>query len=127
MTREESIKEITNHLNHWKRLKEEKICSEADGENAINAFEMAINALKQQPCEDAISRQAVLELHQLRLGAREIYKAIYDLPPVTQQSKMGQWIKQEDGTYKCSNCKKYELWEGIYCASCGAKMGGAGE
>lgn len=48
MTREEAIKEITNHLNHWKRLKEEKICSEVDGENAINAFNMAIKALGQE-------------------------------------------------------------------------------
>ncbi len=54
MTREEAIKEITNHLNHWKRLKEEKICSEVDGENAINAFNTAIKALEQEPVLDKI-------------------------------------------------------------------------
>ena len=59
MTREEAIKEITNHLNHWKRLKREKICSEVDGENAINSFNMAIKALEQEPSEDAISREEI--------------------------------------------------------------------
>ena len=83
-------------------------------------------ALEQEPCGDAVSRQAVLEVirkcHCEEWVKADIGAPIEALPSVTPQPKTGQWIKQEDGTYKCSNCKNYELWEGIYCASCGVKM-----
>lgn len=87
MTREEVIEELNAHLIHWKRLLREKICSQEDGKKTINALEMAIKALEQEPktdtwsikdvadtlakhgliaeqepCEDAVSRQAVIEL-----------------------------------------------------------------
>lgn len=90
------------------------------------AIDFAIKLLEQQPCEDCISRQAVKE-QMIKYGFKApdmtVTEFVEDcLPPVTPKSKTGHWIKQEDGTYKCSNCKKYELWEGIYCASCGARM-----
>lgn len=78
-------------------------------------------ALNKELCDDCISRKAVIEI-TAETGALETQTRVKLLPSVTPQPKIGHWIKQEDGTYKCSNCKKYELWEGIYCASCGAKM-----
>lgn len=62
------------------------------------ALDMAIDALSQQPCEDAISRQAVLdkkELVQLEDG-QSFYcispEDVETLPSVTSQSKTGHWI-----------------------------------
>ena len=48
MTNEQAIKVLT--------------MVEAHGSLVIKAKEMAIKALEQEPCEDAISRQAVLDL-----------------------------------------------------------------
>lgn len=134
MTREEAIARIKDH----------KIVHKIDEQpRAIyisEALDMAIKALEQQPCEDCISRQAaqakiknICDEYRLSYedgerkaatggSAYALGHAFDDLPPVTPQQKIGYWTKQEDGTYKCSNCEKYELWEGIYCASCGARM-----
>jgi len=49
MTREEVIKVINNHLEHWKRLVREKICDETEGAETISAFEIAIKVLEQKP------------------------------------------------------------------------------
>ena len=58
---------------------------------------MAIKALEQQPCEDAISRQAVLDLQyriddNASLASRDVVNVddIEDLPPITPQAKI--WI-----------------------------------
>ena len=39
----------------------------------------------QESCEDAIPRQAVLDMMQMRMSGKELYKAVYDLPPVNPQ------------------------------------------
>ena len=49
----------------------------------------AIKALEQEPCEDAISRQAVLDMMQMRISGKELYKAVYELPPVNPQESEG--------------------------------------
>jgi hypothetical protein len=54
---------------------------------AVEALELAINAVKAEPCEDAISRQAVLDLAKKGvLVSNDSYKSvsrfIYDLPSV---------------------------------------------
>lgn len=48
-------------------------------------IDKAIEIVKLQPCEDAISRQAVIDLMQIKIGGKELYKAIYELPPVTPE------------------------------------------
>lgn len=90
-----------------------------------------------EPCEDCISRQAVLELHQLRLGAREIYKAIYDLPPVTPKSKTGYWINaypdiEPNPMFMYGICSVCDFKQSIsnklnFCPNCGARMVGLQE
>ena len=45
MTRNEAIAELTAHLEHWERLKEQNILPCAECENTINALDMAISAL----------------------------------------------------------------------------------
>ena len=83
---------------------------------------------KTEPCEDAISRQAVLDLMQLRLMPKEEYIAICNLPSVTPQSKTGHWIdarfKDEwYGTmYICSKCNGEMMGTSDFCPNCGADM-----
>ena len=61
MTNEEVIKKILEHKAHWERLVRERVCEEKDGAETIEAFDKAVSALEAQPCEDAISRKAVLD------------------------------------------------------------------
>lgn len=104
-------------------------------------LEMAIKALEREPCEDAISRQAVLskikevcfseEWIQFRAdkgsnGQRDfLINYIEQQPSVTPQSKTGRWI---DG--KCNRCGTHAPYWAMasgyylseYCPTCGAKM-----
>lgn len=47
--------------------------------SAIEAMEEAcrMGASERKSCEDAISRQGVLDMMQIRMGAKELYKAVY--------------------------------------------------
>ena len=121
MTREEAID----------RLKEAKVGHKEF--LSVETLNMAIQALEQEPCGDAISRQAVLEelpRQKMRNNFGEVIgEVVYiddirALPPVTPQPKMGRWIK---GTYKdtCDKCRcTYPKDIGIknYCPNCGAIM-----
>lgn len=65
----------------------------------------------------------------------DIRDALNGLPSADRPQ--GEWIKDEDGTYRCSNCggceEQYiygtENWYGCgeskFCPSCGARMKGA--
>ena len=94
-----------------------------------------------KPCEDAISRQAVLDAVLLVPIAplikgdnvhyeRVVYEnVIKDLPSVTPAPKMGRWknIKNADGnlkTYVCSECGALCGYKQKYCEECGTKMEG---
>ena len=96
-------------------------------------------ALEQEPCEDAISRQAVDEIKELMtdINGDTVYAArmsdIRQLPPVTPQPKMGRWIEVIDEIdslgnktwhHKCSMCGNEDSGFGDYkyCPKCGARM-----
>lgn len=126
MTREEMIKELkTVYLGDSIKMREAK--------------NMAIEALEQEPCEDCISRQAVLDtidkwvksMHVLiALHANEVtplFESVHDLPPVTPQQKMGHWEKRDVRGQRvdcCSVCglSNGTIYEYNYCPNCGAKM-----
>lgn len=93
--------------------------------------------LKQEPCEDYISRQAVIDALTKTSGIiGDALKALYDLPPVTPQQKYGKWILAdeqnkedvENDNYRfiCSECQCSDIHaKGAivpYCWKCGAKM-----
>ena len=59
--------------------------------------------------EDCVSRQAVLDLMQLKMGGKELYKAVYDLPPVTPTH----------GT--CKDCTHWKDSDGVYRRGVGAE------
>jgi len=92
MTREEAIARIKNH----------KIAHKMNEPRAIyisEALDMAIKVLEQEPCEDAISREAVHDLiatwlsdyltDEIRETLETIDGKVEDLPPVTPTQK---WI-----------------------------------
>ena len=113
-----------------------------DTEPYEEAIKTVTELLKQQPCEDYISRQAVLEMqtnYVEDIGATSFWQMrddIRNLPPVIPQPKIGHWITQWNVThqkeyYCCSECREkfsYDGETGIemnnynFCPNCGAKM-----
>jgi len=97
---------------------------------------------EQEPCEDAVSRQAVINAIAntcFWLSAdnwKELTKCINSISPVTPQQNMGKWILS-DGYWRCSNCREKVLLKfdkvvvrcreyipikSNYCPNCGKKM-----
>ena len=102
----------------------------------------AIKALEQQPNDDCVSRQAVLEKINdwwgitSTSGEPTLCDCIRELPPVTPTRKVGKWIFTKTNfdrhgcTVECSSChKKWKTYdenrwekENKYCPNCGAEM-----
>lgn len=137
MTREETIKIFKDKI---KTMEHGAICCNFGIDK--DAFTLAIQALEQKPCEDAISREAVLKIYDEWFAncniadKKESPKSkIKALPPVTPQPKTGHWIKEKtlhgwDGkSYQCSECGRSihidpeveDLTDYPYC-HCGAIM-----
>lgn len=101
-----------------------------------NALDMAIKALEQESCEDAISLEAVIEwlkskdIIKLSSQADMARKELKALPSVTPQPKIGRWkrisidkyVQHAMAYYKCSVCDNDIIGTHNYCPSCGAKM-----
>lgn len=104
---------------------------EAHGSLAIQAKDMAIKALEQEPCEDCISRKRLKECFHRNVVGAEAFDTIIDMQP-SIQPKTGQWIddgQYADGhsehAYRCSECDEHYIGyvgEYKYCPNCGAKM-----
>lgn len=86
-------------------------------------FDIAIKALEQQLCEDAISRENVEECKELMTDTNEdlVYVVrmsdIRQLPSVTPQPKMGQWILTQRNKYVdicCSECGHIRIKDYAY-------------
>ena len=150
MTNEEAVRKLEYSKTAYQMLIDEKVDSgklvgkDVKGEwkadtpldeaykSMIEALEMgikAIKALEQEPCEDAISRQYLIDI-ATEDGAYDYVSAqeIANAPSVNPQPKMGhcndcKWWKDSDGTYcrgvhaesKCPINRK-EIYEGNgYC------------
>ena len=130
MTREEASKTLTQYIDYDAET--------PDYYEMEKACKVALKALKQAPCEDAISRQAVLEAimtncileNEYNLTSSRIKKAVESLPPVTPKPKMGHWIKDNPWTKAyCSKCGEsciglhgFDFIITDFCPNCGAKM-----
>ena len=151
MTNEEAIAIIENEKKCVNRANKNDYCNrdcyncelvKTDTE-ILTALDMAIKALEQESCEDAISRQAVLskikevcfseEWLQFRVdngssGQRDfLINYIEQLPPATPQLKTGRWINVDETHSKCDRCEAvFEITspngEVNYCPNCGTKM-----
>jgi hypothetical protein len=102
------------------------------------ALVVAIKALEQEPCEDAISRQAVLEkainvpIAQIVTEDEVICRKVVfvddieNLPPVIPQPKTGRWMHpyESDIACECSECHiQMPITKDFnYCPNCGTKM-----
>lgn len=108
--------------------------------------DLAIKALSQEPCDDAISRQNIIDTYkscadmlsdeELK-GADLVMEWVNNAPPVTQKSKTGHWITWKEAgndipsetRFECSVCHDaaQTLCNGLdllspFCPNCGAKM-----
>ena len=107
-----------------------------DVNKAVETIREAIKALEQEPCDDCISRQAVLDIVNNPLNIR-LDEIIKKLPPVTPQQKTGYWIswyeiiEEEWGTEHNPHCKCSECSTEVdphtskfinCCPICGAKI-----
>lgn len=84
---------------------------------------LEIKALEQQPCEDAVSRQAVIKLLSYDWANRPAHKAvesIRNLPSVTPKEKTAEWY-EEDG---CEGACEGYMGAGVICSQCGALLCG---
>ena len=64
-------------------------------------------ALSQQPCDDAISREATLKEIDKKFDMAKPFKTlIKSMPPVTPSRCKGHWIRVNHAQYTdiCSNC-----------------------
>lgn len=82
-----------------------------------------------EPCTDAISRQAVLDLAKFdgreNLGSIIHAFDVEQLPPVKPAEKVGQWILYRGDVYICSKCNHTytdlsgERYGMNFCPNCG--------
>jgi hypothetical protein len=140
MTREESIKQLLD-AEH---------CLAGHGDlwaDDMEAFEMAIKALRQEPCEDCVSRKkldkALYEhfheedspnnITEVRLGA--VRNFVKNFPSVTPTRKKGKWINKSHTSdcgikfvaSECTCCGKRTFFDCDqlvynYCPNCGSFM-----
>lgn len=107
-----------------------------------DTFRAAIETLKQEPCEDVISRDDVYGIlmrtyFRDTCSYEEFKERLEQIPPVTPHEtvtefadrcqecgkmRKGYWIIKENGHVKCSKCLIVHPYPSIFCPSCGAKM-----
>lgn len=91
-----------------------------------------MTTLEQKPCEDAISRQVVLDIqakYAKHMGATKFWQMrddIKTLPSVKPQERTGHWIEKDylrSGiVYSCSKCGSFVHEKTNFCPDCGANM-----
>ena len=95
-----------------------------------------LEALEQEPCEDAISREKTLTAFADYVGSgmsMNDYDALWNIvakmPPVNpHEPKTGHWIRQDNtkeplyGWYFCSECNSVIGDKPKFCSNCGARM-----
>ena len=137
LTQDEELNENEKAMLYIKECAELARLEVIEGKTAIDIQFMAgvMKRLreKQEPCEDAISRQEVKEkLFQLWNCGDEDYKFetlrdfVAELPSVTPTRKKGRWIEEPNCWLRCSACGAHYPVTSIYgikgynfCPDCG--------
>lgn len=141
MTREEAIKKLELQKNEY-------LDKYIDFAGIAEAYDMAIKALEQEPCEDAISRAEAIRIASGYCHWSNVPEELERLPSVQPKTRAGHWELPEmayDSNIwrKCSCCgvhhecfTKYEpkspsMYAGEtfysrkrmdFCPNCGADM-----
>ena len=130
MTREKAISIIKSECYIFDPLN-------LDRSTMVNtALDIAIKALKKEPCEDAISRKSMLDYLNYLHGEMPEEEFVKALPSVTPAHKKWNWIftktvlDKYGSTVECPSChKKWKTYDEIrfekenrYCPNCGAEM-----
>ena len=128
MTRKEAIKNIEQLLRWY--VKEEPMSETMYKREAVK---VAIEALEQEPCEDAVSRKEVLEYIEYSCADLEsacendeVCHDIKSMPSVRPQ-KRGSWIErfnEDERWLMCTECRKDSDKAHNFCPNCGADMRG---
>lgn len=94
-----------------------------------HGYEDASKNFRQEPCDDAVSRQAILdklnewEWQELYLPIHFKENIIDELPSVRPQEQTGHWIKSKDGYMRCDQCgSRGSAIKARFCHHCGARM-----
>ena len=101
MTKEEAIRLIKDHIDTYVVCHGEEDTVAVSIDNVdVEAFDMAIKALEQQPCEDAVSREAVFRmLRGCLTGGEKEYEYVklhIDSLPFVQPKSSWISIKDEE-------------------------------
>jgi hypothetical protein len=92
-----------------------------------NALDMAIKALEQEPCEDVVSRKALLDIDFKRIvlttakPAEMIRQKIQELPPVTP-THIETVTEFADRCRECGKQKKGKWINKSHTSDCGIKF-----
>ena len=108
-----------------------QVCEEQWLPNRLYYERAIANGTPFDSCEDCISRQAVLELLQMKYFGKDLYRAIYELPSVQPIRPKGEWVLggYDDLYWVCDKCgyKMHEYYHKPtehFCPNCGADMRG---
>lgn len=126
MTKEEAIEIVCNAFDIWYG----EYTYIDDWSKEFEARDMAIEALEQEPCEDAVSRQTVKEqmiYYGFLAPDMTVTEFVEDCLPSVKPQKIGHWIIEKWNNkehYSCSSCQHVVDYEPCYhyCPYCGAKM-----
>ena len=134
------IKALTRIKENYERLWRENLAKEEDVKEEYDAVCAGINALEAEPCEDCVSRQAVIDAIELDCSwdifdeygsytpeGASIIDAIKSVPSVTPARKRGKWICDDNGFWMCDRCQATAKEDGTkgedpFCWNCGAEM-----
>ena len=100
------------------------------GITCTEALDMAIDALEQEPCEDAINREDVLMAltgewtEPTDELIHRFIRRIKNLPSVNPQPKTGHWLhfSTSDDCSKCGWSTGKYISPSKYCPNCGCRM-----
>jgi hypothetical protein len=144
MTIDEAIKELRNASDSEVRYGDTKNHYDKVMKR-VEALDIAIKALEQQTCDDAVSREEAIDRmmrKNMPVGednTKERFRylqwlsdleTIKELQSVKPQRSKGRWIQQEDihkhhyGWFFCSECGAFLMSSdgANYCSCCGAEM-----
>ena len=135
--KQEPCREIEDYENEIEDLHNRLDIAEYDKERLreeVTNLEEKIIALEQEPCTDAVSRQAVQEANTISIELKEnphqMWQRIQNLPSVTPTRPKGDWVACWLGGkieyYRCSECDGRSDEELDFCQSCFADMRGNG-